>query len=140
MLDKYYDCVQFDGRLVDVYSVDIGSRSRLAYEWRVDRGCDACEKWRSSISKPQGRDKGVWSVAQGGDYKVVDNDLPELVKVQANNQSKHQKSLGDYLDGSEAIQKMQVAEGMQVNLFASEEMFPRLIQSRCGDNVMAVDT
>ncbi len=32
-----------------------------------------------------------------------------------------------YLGGEEAISKMTLAEGMQVNLFASEEMFPELI-------------
>ena len=33
----------------------------------------------------------------------------------------------EYLGGVEAIEKMTVADGLEVNLFASEEMFPELV-------------
>ena len=82
------------------------------------------------------RDKGVWDVAQGGKANVKDDNLPALLKVKTNRPGKEKDGTYKFLGGEEAIGKMKIAKGMQVNLFASEEKFPRLINPV----QMAVDT
>jgi putative heme-binding domain-containing protein len=121
-------------RVVDGYNV-FGGRSRLA--WDNVSNADVMQREMEIFDvMTANRDKRVWSAAKGGDLVVDDDNLPSLVKVEANKQSKFQRGLGPYLDGNKAIEKMKVAEGMQVNLFASEEMFPEMINPV----QMAVDT
>ncbi|MFP6601001.1 MAG: SGNH/GDSL hydrolase family protein, partial [Pirellulaceae bacterium] len=121
-------------RVVDGYNV-FGGRSRLA--WDNVSNADVMQREMEIFDvMTANRDKRVWSGAKGGDLAVDDDNLPSVVKVEANKQSKFQRGLGDYLAGKKAIEKMKVAEGMQVNLFASEEMFPEMINPV----QMAVDT
>lgn len=79
------------------------------------------------------RDKRIWSIAQGSDLTIEDNNLPKPIPVKTNvgggSKSSNEIKEGStiYLSGEEAISKMTVAEGMEVNLFASEEQFPELV-------------
>jgi hypothetical protein len=73
------------------------------------------------------RDKRVIAVAQGGDLEVKDDNLPAELVVKTNIPGKLEGGAHIYLGADEGIKKMQIAEGMQVNVFASEEMFPELI-------------
>ncbi len=73
------------------------------------------------------RDERVIAVAQGGDLEVKDDNLPAELVVKTNIPGKLEGGAHLYLGADEGIKKMQVAEGMQVNVFASEEMFPELI-------------
>ncbi|MBC8291441.1 MAG: dehydrogenase, partial [Planctomycetes bacterium] len=121
-------------RVVDEYNV-FGGRSRL--NWDGISNADVMGREMEIFDiKTANRDKRIWTVAKGGDLELKDDNLPAQVVPPANKQSKFQKNLGDYLDGKEAIDKMTIHDGMQVNLFASEEKFPRLINPV----QMAVDT
>ena len=124
VLDKNYHWFS-RYRVVDGYNV-FGGRSKL--NWDGVSNADVMRREMEMFDiMTANRDKGVWSVAKGGEYKIVDDNLGEQIKVKANTQSINQKKLGDYLGGNDAIEKMTIAEGMQVNLFASEEKFPRLV-------------
>lgn len=121
-------------RVVDEYNV-FGGRSRL--NWDGVSNADVMGREMEIFDvKTANRDKRIWAVARGGDLEVKDDNLPPEVSVVANQQSKFQRALGEYLDGEEAISRMKIHEGMQVNLFASEAEFPRLINPV----QMAVDT
>lgn len=121
-------------RVVDEYNV-FGGRSKL--NWDGFSNADVMGREMEIFDvKTANRDKRIWAVAKGGDLEVKDDNLPAEVIVPANRQSKFQRALGDYLDGEEAISKMTIHKGMEVNLFASEHDFPRLINPV----QMAVDT
>ncbi|MBM79591.1 MAG: dehydrogenase, partial [Planctomycetaceae bacterium] len=124
VLDKnYYWFSRY--RVVDGYNV-FGGRSRLA--WDGISNADVMKREMEIFDiMTENRDKRVWAVATGGDLEIKDDNIPKQLVVPANKQSKFQKSLGEYLDPVEAIDKMTIHEGMQVNLFASEKEFPRLV-------------
>lgn len=90
------------------------------------------------------RDKRIWAVARGRDIKVDDSNVPESDKVVTNFKSPKLKKQGgvsktgtlDYLSPSESISKLKLAKGLKANVFASEEMFPELVNPV----QMAVDT
>ncbi len=73
------------------------------------------------------RDKRIWAVAQGGDLKVDDSNTPPFLTVKTNRPGPGPNGEHLFLGGEEAIEKMKVHKGLKVNLFASEEMFPDLI-------------
>lgn len=121
-------------RVVDGYNV-FGGRSKLA--WFGQSNADVMMREMEIFDvMTANRDKHVWSVARGGNEKVVDNNLPKELEVKTNIPGKLEGGKHLYLGGKEAIDKMKIADGMQVNLFASEEMFPELINPV----QMAVDT
>ncbi len=79
------------------------------------------------------RDKKIWARAQGSDLYIDDDNLPRPIPVITNigggskSSSAEKEGSKTYLSGEEAISKMTVAKGMEVNLFASEERFPELV-------------
>lgn len=73
------------------------------------------------------RDKRIWAVAQGRDMKVDDTNVPPFIDVITNLSGPLEGGKHQFLDGEEAIQKMKVAQGMKINLFASEKDFPELV-------------
>ena len=74
------------------------------------------------------RDKRVWSVAQGGDAKVDDTNLPAEIPVKTNISGKNPDGTHEFLSGEEAIKHMTMPKGCKVTLFASEEQFPELVK------------
>ncbi len=73
------------------------------------------------------RDERIWQIARGGASGPAvpapdDSNTPPFVNA-GTNLSGHAPFLG----AEEAIAKMTVGEGMAVNLFASEEQFPELV-------------
>lgn len=117
-------------RVVDGYNV-FGGRSRL--DWP---GFDGNPLSNADVMKREmeifdvmtaNRDKRVWAVAQGGDLELKDDNLPEEIAVKTNKPGVLDDEKHAYLGGEEAIEKMTVHKDMQVNLFASEEQFPRLV-------------
>ncbi|MBO46513.1 MAG: hypothetical protein CMJ96_06405 [Planctomycetes bacterium] len=79
------------------------------------------------------RDEVIWKIAKGENAIADDSNVPESVKV-ITNLDKEQlqggiSKLGDgsYLGGIEAIEKMTLQDGLEANLFASEEMFPEMV-------------
>jgi len=73
------------------------------------------------------RDGRIWAVAKGGDLKVDDSNTPEYLDVVSNKPGSLPGGKHLFLGGEEAIELMTVHQGMKVELFASEEMFPELI-------------
>ena len=133
VLDKNYQWFN-RYRVVDGYNV-FGGRSKLA--WFGQSNADVMMREMEIFDvKTENRDKGLWSVAQGKEYVVKDDNLPKELEVKTNIPGALSDGKHKYLGGEEAIGKMKVAEGMKVNLFASEEMFPELVNPV----QMAVDT
>ncbi|MEM7392644.1 MAG: GDSL-type esterase/lipase family protein, partial [Verrucomicrobiota bacterium] len=128
ILDKNYHWFNHY-RTVDGYNV-YGGRSRLSWHNQSNADVMAVEMECFKIMTAN-RDRRIWAVARGGDLEVKDDNLPDLLEVQPN-----RNNLKNYLGGKEAIEKMEIPEEMEVNLFASEEMFPEFISPV----QMAVDT
>ena len=112
-------------RVVDEYNV-FGGRSKLA--WDGLSNADVMGREMEIFdTMTANRDKFVWAIAKGSDPVVDDKNIPEVVAVPTNKPGPLEGGRWPYEDGKAAISKMQVHEGMQVNLFASEEQFPRLV-------------
>lgn len=113
-------------RVVDGYNV-YGGRSKLA--WFGQSNADVMRREMEIFDvMTANRDRRVWAVAQGqDDYQVTDDNLPSLIPVQTNKPGPLEGERFPYLTGIDAIGQMDVHKGMQVNLFASEDMFPELI-------------
>ncbi len=73
------------------------------------------------------RDPLIWAAAQGTKLDIDVDDTPPFIPVKTNKPGTGPNGEHVYLGGEEAIEKMTLAKGMQVNLYASEEMFPELI-------------
>ncbi|MEM7699012.1 MAG: PVC-type heme-binding CxxCH protein, partial [Verrucomicrobiota bacterium] len=79
------------------------------------------------------RDEAIWAKAQGRPHTISDGNVPPPVPVISNvgggSKSSNAAKEGslEYLSGEEGIGKMTVPEGFEVNLFASEDMFPEMI-------------
>lgn len=133
ILDKNYHWFS-RYRVVDEYNV-FGGRSKLA--WFGQSNADVMMREMEIFDvKTANRDKRIWAVAQGGDIKVRDDNLPEELTVRPNRKGPMEGGAFPYLDGEEALSQMHVQDGLEVNLFASEKDFPRLINPV----QMAVDT
>ena len=112
-------------RVVDGYNV-YGGRSKLA--WFGQSNADVMKREMEILDiETANRDPRIWAVAQGSDLKVVDNNLPKELIVKPNKDSQLKGERYPYLTPKESMAKMKLAPGMQVNLFASEEMFPELV-------------
>lgn len=112
-------------RVVDGYNV-YGGRSRLS--WFGMSNADVMQREMEMFDiMTANRDKKVIAIAKGGDLTVVDNNLPKPLDVKTNKPGKLDGGKHPYLGGKEAIKKMEIAKGMEVNLFASEEMFPEMV-------------
>ncbi|RMG40332.1 MAG: dehydrogenase, partial [Planctomycetota bacterium] len=113
-------------RTTDGYNV-FGGRSRLKY---VDgqTNYDVLQRELQILEvMTANRDRRIWAIAGGGDLQVDDSNTPPPLVVKTNKPGPLEGGRHIFLGGEEAIQKMQVAKGMKVNLFASEEMFPELV-------------
>jgi len=121
-------------RVVDGYNV-YGGRSKL--EWFGQSNADVMKREMEIFDvMTANRDQRIWAVARGGELAVRDDDLPAEVEVKTNKPGELDGGGYSYLGGQEAIDKMQLAPDLQVNLFASEEMFPEIVNPV----QMAVDT
>ncbi|MCB1096361.1 MAG: hypothetical protein KDN22_12365 [Verrucomicrobiae bacterium] len=79
------------------------------------------------------RDPLIWAAIKGENYKVDDSNVPGPVPVKSNvgggsaSSSAEKEGSLEYISGQEGISKMSMPEGMEVNLFADEKMFPELV-------------
>ena len=73
------------------------------------------------------RDRGIWAVAQGHEYKIDDSNVPPPLSVKTNKPGSGPEGDHTYLSGEEAIGKMKIAKGMAIKLFASDDEFPELV-------------
>ncbi len=127
-------------RTIDGYNV-YGGRSMLAYQpnkggFISDR--QAPDPYVSNYKVMQqemaqrdvltaNRDPRVWAVAQGNEYKVDDSNLSPVLKVESNKPGPNPDKSPEYISGEAGLAKMTVHSNMKVNLFASEDQFPELI-------------
>jgi hypothetical protein len=65
------------------------------------------------------RDKRIWSLAQGSDIQVSDDNTPPFIPAKSNSPGPF-----TYLDPEEAIKHMKLAPHLKVNLVTSEKQFP----------------
>lgn len=78
------------------------------------------------------RDKVIWGAAMGNSYKADDSNVPPPVKVISNvgGGSKSSNAMKEgslkYLSPEESLAKINVPDGYELNVFASEQMFPDL--------------
>jgi putative membrane-bound dehydrogenase-like protein len=118
-------------RTVDGYNV-YGGRSRLAFP-STQPGKEITnfhvmqEEMTQRDVLTANRDPRIWAVAQGKDFIVDDSDLPPVDAVPSNEPGTESDGTHSFLSGEEAIAKMKVQDGCRINLFASEEQFPELI-------------
>lgn len=73
------------------------------------------------------RERRVWALAQGRDEEADDSNLPPFIDAQTNIPGPGPDRGHRFLDGEEAIARMQPHEGMVVELFACEKRFPELV-------------
>ena len=121
-------------RVVDGYNV-FGGRSKLAFFGQTNADVMMREMEIFDVMTAN-RDKRVWAVARGGDLEVKDDNLPEELVVLSNKEGDLEGGKFSYLTAEQGLEKMELAKGMQANVFASEEMFPEMINPV----QMAVDT
>lgn len=77
------------------------------------------------------RDRVVWDAARGRVTEPDDSNVPDPLPVVSNFlETGHARGHRDgqvvFLDGTEALDKLHLSEGLSANLFASEAMFPEL--------------
>ncbi len=107
-------------RTVDGYNV-YGGRSQLNFDGITNNKVMQEEMSVRDVMTAN-RDHVVWAAAQGKTVKPDDGNLPPITAVQTN-----KPNAAPYLKGEESITKMTVPTGVRVNLFASEEQFPELV-------------
>ena len=73
------------------------------------------------------RDPAIWAAANGEQYTIDDSNLPEFIPVVTNKRGSNSDGTFKFPPGKEAAKQMKMLDGFKVNLFASEEMFPELI-------------
>lgn len=73
------------------------------------------------------RDPAIWAAANRQDHTVDDSKTDPFIPVVTNKPGSGPDGKHLFLTGEEAIEKMTMGAGMKVNLFASEEQFPELV-------------
>lgn len=69
----------------------------------------------------------VWATAQGKDFQVKTDNVPAYVPVTTNKPGPLEGGKHAFLTGEAAIGKMKLPAGFKVELFATEEKFPELV-------------
>jgi len=113
-------------RTVDGYSI-FGGRADLKFTNDQTNRAVMQREMQVLDVMTANRDRVVWAAAQGKIVQSDDSNLPPFVPVITNKPGPLPGGAHVFLGGDEAIGKMTVANGLKVNLFASEEMFPELV-------------
>lgn len=113
-------------RTTDGYNV-YGGRSSLKYTDDISNRVVMDREMEILDVQAANRDQRVWALARGSDLKVDDSNTPPFIPVKTNLPGPLEGGKHVFLSGEDAIAKMTVADGLAVNLFASEEQFPELI-------------
>ncbi|GAA4440040.1 DUF7133 domain-containing protein [Bremerella cremea] len=112
-------------RVVDGYNV-YGGRSKLA--WFGQSNADVMLREMEIFDvMTANRDARVWAIAQGGDLEVKDDNIPEELVVKSNRDGDMADGKFSYRTAEEGLKKLELYKGLEANVFASEEMFPELI-------------
>jgi glucose/arabinose dehydrogenase/lysophospholipase L1-like esterase len=73
------------------------------------------------------RDRRIWAVAQGKDLEPDDTNTPLPINAGTNEEGQGADGTHVFLKGTEALATMKADQGVKVELFASEERFPDLV-------------
>ncbi|HUD83726.1 MAG TPA: HEAT repeat domain-containing protein [Candidatus Saccharimonadales bacterium] len=73
------------------------------------------------------RDQRIWALARGRDLTIDDSNLPPVTPVPTDTPGPNPDGSYVYVKPEDSIAKMTVHSHMKVNLFASEEQFPELV-------------
>ena len=73
------------------------------------------------------RDRRIWAIARGSDLEVDDSNTPPFIDASTNEPGSGPGGKHVFIDAEDAIAQMTVGRGLKVNLFASEEEFPELV-------------
>ncbi len=79
------------------------------------------------------RDALVWAAANGEHFTVDDSNVPKPIEVISNigggskSSSAEKEGTLNYISGAAGIERMAVADGFEVSLFADEQQFPELV-------------
>lgn len=112
-------------RVVDGFNV-FGGRSKL--HWHGQSNADVMRREMEIFDiMTANRDRKVWAAARREECTILDDNIPESLLVETNKPGPLEDGSYPYLGAEEAIDKMKLGTGMEVNVFASEEMFPSLI-------------
>ena len=120
-----------------------GSRSGLKFVDGQSNGDVLMHELKMIDVMVANRDRKVWAHANGNtNYKVDDSNVPDPVGVKSNvgggsrSSSAQKEGNKTYITANETAAQLQLAKGLKVNVFASEEMFPEM----ANPVQMAVDT
>lgn len=115
-------------RSVDQYNI-YGQRGHIAYKDAsnpafpgVTNNTTIMMEFAQRVVKVANRDKRVVAAAKGQDLKVEDNNLPAVENPPAN-----KGDVVPYISGEETLKHLKVPEGAKIELVASEETFPELV-------------
>ncbi|GMW03382.1 MAG: hypothetical protein AMXMBFR84_45160 [Candidatus Hydrogenedentota bacterium] len=75
----------------------------------------------------ENRDKTIWQAVAGVAAEPDDSNVPHPILVKTNYVPSEKNGKLEYVPASEGVKTLKLAEGLEANLFASEEMFPELI-------------
>lgn len=124
VLDKNYHWFS-RYRVIDGYNV-FGGRSKLA--WFGQSNADVMMREMEMFDiMTENRDRKVWAVAAGGDLEVKDDNLPPELEVKTNKPGDKKDGSYSYVSAEAGLDLMKLDDGLQANVFASEEQFPELI-------------
>ncbi len=113
-------------RTTDGYSIFGGRKNTGGSQWTPDNEKVMVREMEVLDQMTANRDEKIWAVAEGKDFTVDDSNTPPLIPVATNKPGPLDDGSYPFLGGEEAIKKMTTADGLAVNLFASEEEFPLL--------------
>lgn len=73
------------------------------------------------------RDKVVWAATEGKTIAPDDSNVPDPIQVKTNYQPSEKNGALEYVKPEDGVDTLTLEEGFTANLFASEEMFPELV-------------
>lgn len=104
-----------------------GSRSTLEF---VDKQTNAVVLQHELVMldiMTANRDEAVWAAAKGKTLEVGDENVPDPVLVKSNYEPSEKNGTVDFVPADKGVETFKLEKGLQANLFASEEMFPELV-------------
>ena len=118
-------------RTTDGYNV-YGGRSRLVYEGSGTQSTfsnfEVLQREMDHLDAlVANRDKEIQALARGERIAREDSNAPPLIEVATNKPGTGPAGEHPYDDGDSARNAMQLAPGMQIELFADERQFPELV-------------
>jgi putative heme-binding domain-containing protein len=106
-----------------------GSRAGLKFTDKQSNGVVLMHELKQIDVLTANRDKVIWAAANGKTIKANDSNMPKAVPVKSNFTGKSNGKTGSlkYHTAQESVDQLTLPEGFQANVFASEEMFPELV-------------